>query len=300
MTHRPAWVELNGTLICQLEIHILRHVPLWAPCAVEGGQGRIRYPDYWQSELAKIRSKAQFLEGFVTPDEHFIALSAFEDAFECIGSESLEDDLEADFLDISYPQCPSHSSPLSQQSQSPLSSISPLVEDSDTEPPSTGHVGSFKMPLTSLPFSGAVPTSYNNSTLFGSPESDDGYWGLTQSRYSTAHARSPQITLGLWSVSDSRRPTTTTHLTESGWSREDPILISDSHAQWESPSNIFGSPPPHSFTSQSSTASTEPGVAIRKYVYSGRDLDLTWRNYAHEQPVSQPRYVAIIDRGIWA
>ena len=283
-------------------MYILQHFPLWVPRAVEGGQGRILYPDYWQSELAEIRSKAQLLEAYVTPDEHSIALSAFEDAFGCVGLGSLVDDLDAGFLEMSYPQCLSHSSPLSQQSKSTLSSISPSVEDSDTEPPPTGHIGYFRAPLTSLRSSGAVTTPYSNTTFFGSPETDDGYLGLTHSRRSAAHVRSPERTLSLWSVRGFRSPTITIHLTEPGRSREEPILISDMPAQWEPRSVIFGSPPPHPFTSwSSSTTSTDPGVAIHKSVHSRtRELDSKSRNYVHEQPVSRPRYVTIIDRGIWA
>ena len=236
---------------------MLWHFPLWHPCAVERGQGQIRDPDCWQSELAKIHRKAQLLEAYVTPDEHSIALSAFEDAFGCVPSESLADDLDADCLVIPPPQYLSHSSPLSQQSQSPLRSISPLVEGLDTAPLFTGHISSFNTSFPSPPSPGVVPIAYSNTTFFGSPQSDNGYWELTDSRYSPAHARPPQSTLGSWSVSGFRSPTIPIHLTESGRSKDDPLLISNSPAQWEPPNVIFGSPPPHSFTSwSSSTTST--------------------------------------------
>ena len=301
MTHRATWIELDNTLILQLEISILRHCPLWSLRAVEGGQGWIRHPDYWQPELAKIHRKAQLLEVYVTPGEHSVALNAFEEAFGCVGSEALVDGWDTDPLEMSCPQYPSYSSPLSMQSQSPLNSTSSLVEnlDLDTELRPPSRIGSFKTSLTSLPSSRIFPTTCDNHGFFGSLETDDGYANPT---HSPPRVRSPGSALGLWRVSGFRTPPSPTHSTESAWSREGAILTSDLTAQSGPPSVIFGSPPPQSFTSwSSSVTSTGSGVTLRKRVCSrGRELDLKWRNYAHKQSISQSRYLATVDGGIWA
>jgi hypothetical protein len=250
LTHRPAWIELDNTLTRQLEISVLLHFPIWVPRVVEGGLGRTRYPDYWQPELAKIHRKAQLLEAYVTPDEHSIALGAFGEAFGCIGLKSLLDGWDTDFLELSEPQSSPHSFPLPQQSQSPVGSISSFVEDldSDAEASPPNRISSFKTSLTSLP-SGFVPTPCDKS-VFGSPEVNDGYGGLTRSCYLPAHTRSSESTLGLCGVSGFRKPI---YSTESGWLREDPILISDLPVQSELPGVFFGSPPPYPFTSRPSS-----------------------------------------------
>jgi hypothetical protein len=271
LTHRSSWIELDNTLLCQLEISILQNFPLWVPLAVDGGRGWIRYPDYWQLELAKIHRKAELLEAYVTPNEHSVALSAFKEAFGSVGSEPLVNGWDAAISGISKPHYPSHCSPLSGQPQSPFGSTSSSVEnpDLDARAPSPSHIDSFKMPLTSLPSPGVVPIFYENNTFFGSPEMDDGYQGLTHGHYSPAQAHSPKTTLSVWGVSDFCAPPSTSPLTESGLSREDPILISGLPVQSELPNIIFGSPPPHSFTSWSSPiTSTAPGVTLSTHVYS--------------------------------
>jgi len=310
LSHRSSWIELDNPLIRQLEISILQNFPLWVPQAVEGEHGWIRYPDYWQLELTKIHRKAELLEEYVTPDEHSIALNTFEEAFRSVGSKPLVDGWDTDTLGIPEPRC---LSPLSEKSQSSSNSTSPSVEDLDSgataslptaslptaSPP--GHIKSFTTPLSSLPSSGFVPTPCENNIVFGSPEIDDGYRGPAHCHYPPAHARSTEGTLGVWGVAGFCRPPSTIHLTSSGLSRENPIPISDLPVQSELPNFVFGSPPPHSFTSWSSSIpNTAPGVALRTHPYSHvSELD---RN-SGTMGISNPYfnlYMTTIDGGIWA
>ena len=264
-TYRSSWIELDNSLIRQLEISILQSVPLWVPQVVEGGHGWIRYPNYWQLELGKIHRKAELLEAYVTPDEHSVALRAFEEASESIGSEPLVHGWDTDSLGLSEPHRSSHCSPLSERSLSPFGSTSSLVEnrDSDARVPPPSYIDSFKMPLTSLPSSGLVPTPCESNITFGSPEMDDEYRGIIHSHYSPALAHSP----GVWNVSGLYNPSTI-HLTESSLSRGDPIIISESPVQSELPTIIFGSPPPRSFISWSPMTSTAPVTALHTHVHS--------------------------------
>ena len=266
LTYRSSWIGLDSTVICQLEILVLQNIPLWVPQVVEGGHGWIRYPNYWQLELAKIHRKAELLEAYVTPDEHSVALRAFEGAFESIGLEPLVYSWDTDTLGLSEPHYSSHCSPLSEQPLSPLGSTSSSVDnsDSDARAPPPSHIDSFKMPLTPLLSSGFMPTPCENSIIFGSPAMDDEYRGITHSHYSPVLTHSP----GVWNVPGFYEPSTI-HLTESGLSRGDPITISDLPVQSELPTVIFGSPPPHSFISWSSSiASTTSGIALRTHVHS--------------------------------
>ncbi len=270
LTYRSSWIELDSTLIRQLEISVLQNFPLWVPRVVEGGHGWIRYPNYWQLELAKIHRKAELLKAYITPDEHSVALATFGEAFESVGSEPLVDGQDADFLGISEPHRSSHCSPLFEQSLSSFGSPS-SVENSDwgAKAPPPGHIDSFKMPLTSLPSSGFVPSPCENHIFFGSPEMGDEYQGLTHSHYSPALTQSPKSTLGVWDVPGFYKPPSTIHLTEPGLSRKDPIFISDFPVQSEPPTIIFGPPLPHSFTRWSSSISrTAPGITLRTHGYS--------------------------------
>ena len=268
---RSSWIELDNTLIRQLEISVLQNFPLWVPRVVDEGNGWIRYPNHWQPELAKIHHKAELLEAHVTPDEHSVALRAFEEAFGSVGLEPLVDGWDTDTLGISEPRCPPYFSPLPEQSHSPFSSTSSSVEDldSDARAPPPSHIDSSKTPLIPLPSSGFVPTLCENNIFFGSPEMDDGYREHIYSHYSPALTRSPRSTFSAWDGSGFCNPPSTIHLTEPGLSREDPVFIPDFPVQSELPNFIFGSPPPHSFTSWSpSTSSTAPGVTLRTPVYS--------------------------------
>ena len=265
LTYRSSWIELDNTLIRQLEISVLQNNPLWVPQVVEGGYGWIRYPNYWQLELAKIHRKAELLEAYVTPNEHSVALRAFEEAFESIGSEPLVHGWDTDTLGVSEPHCSSHCSPLSEQPLSPFGPTSSSVVNSasNARAPPPSYIDSFQMPLTSLPSSGFMSTPFENNIIFGSPEMDHEYQGITHSHYSPEPTHSP----GVWNVPSFYEPSTI-HLTESGSLRGDPIVISDFPVQSEPPIIIFGSPPPHSFSSSSSIASTTPGIALHTHVHS--------------------------------
>ena len=261
-TDRSSWIELDNTLIRQLEISVLQNFPLWAPRVVAGEHGWVRYPNYWQLELAKIHRKAALLEAYVIPDEHSAALRAFEEAFGSIGSEPLADGWDTDSLGISEPLCPPLCPLLSTRSQSPFGATSPSVEDLDlgARAPPSRHIDPFWMPLIPSPSSGFVPTPRENNTFFGSPEMDDGYRGLPHNRYSPALMHSPKSTFGVLGVSGFRK-LPTIHLTQSGLSRDN-VFISDFPVRSELPNFIFGSPPPHSFTS------TAPGVTLPIHAYS--------------------------------
>jgi hypothetical protein len=365
MTHRPVWVDLDHALIRQLEVSILLHFPLWVPRAVEEGQRLVHYPDYWEPELTKIHRKAHLIEAYVTPDEHSVALGAFEKAFGCTGSESSVDDRDADLLGISGSLCPST---FSEQPQLPFFSTSPLVvnPNSDMGVPLPNHIGPFKTSLASFISSGPAPPPHDHThffgsgspethngyaelshhtfspeptyspkselffgspeidngyaelshrtfspepmhslkseLFFGSPKIDNGYAELTHGSFSPEPTHSLESTLGLRSVSTYHDPPSAIPLTNSGLSREGPILISDSPTQPEQPGVIYGSPPPHSFISWSSVIiSTDPGEIHREHVHShGPELRLEWRDYAYERSISQSRYMATIDGGIWA
>ena len=316
LTYRSSWIELDNTLIRQLEISVLQNVPLWFPRVVRGGHGWICYTNYWQLELAKFHRKAELLEAYVTPDEHSVALGAFEEAFRSVMSEPLVDGWDTDFLGISEAHCSSHYSPLSEQSLSPFGSTPSPEEncDSDARAPPPGHIDSFKMPLTSLPSSGFVPTPCRNHIFFGSPEMDDEYRGITHSHYSPAPTHSPKGAIGVWDVPGFCKPRSTIHQTESGLSREGPIFISGFPVQSGPPTIIFGSPPPHSFTSWSSSISrTTPGITLRTHNYSrvpelnrnGGPIDINNPYFSHLLPwiattkPSPHRYPWILDGNVY-